>query len=151
MNGTNQYNSEIHSKIENFKYLWIENTKKYESFINIFFPSFSVFTCDLANAKIKIPQNLVKVIPLKTLPPSFDNASLARSSFVPSALQNALTICETNSTPIPMHCNNYNNNNKQKLLENDYHYYCYWQVFDACYMFGCIFPISSFDCITKTS
>lgn len=89
---------------------------------NFVFVRFAVFTCDLANAKTKIPQNLVKVIPLKTLPPSFDIASLARSSFVPFALQNALTICETNSTPIPTHYNynNHNNDNKQKLLENDY-------------------------------
>lgn len=110
--------------------LWISvkrhNTEIYENLIKIFCPIFSSSTCDLANAKIRIPQNLVKVIPLKTLPPSFDNASLARSSFVPWALQNALTICETNSTPIPMHCY-YDNNNEQKWLENDYYYY--WQMF----------------------
>lgn len=64
---------------------------------------FCTLTWDLANAKIKMPENLVNVIPERTLLPIFEIASLARSSFEPSALQNARTICDTNSTPIPMH------------------------------------------------
>lgn len=60
-------------------------------------------TCDLANAKTIIPQNFVNVMPDRTLLPILESASLARSSFVPVALQYARTMCDTNSTPIPIH------------------------------------------------
>lgn len=50
-----------------------------------------------------MPENLVSVMPDKTLLPILLRASLDRSSYEPSALQNARTICDTNSTPIPMH------------------------------------------------
>lgn len=52
---------------------------------------------------MRMPENLVSVIPDKTLEPILLNASLDRSWYVPSALQNARTICDTNSTPIPIH------------------------------------------------
>lgn len=46
-----------------------------------------LLTCDLANASTKMPENLVSVMPEKTLLPIFASASLARTSFVPFALQ----------------------------------------------------------------
>lgn len=59
-------------------------------------------TCEVDVANIKIPENFVSVMPDKTLDPSTDNALLKRSSFVPDSLQNARTMCEMNSTPMPM-------------------------------------------------
>lgn len=63
----------------------------------------SILTCDFAKARTKIPENFVIVMPLSTLVPIFESASLARLSFEPFALQNARTMCDTNSTPIPIH------------------------------------------------
>lgn len=62
-----------------------------------------MLTCDLAKARTNIPENFVKVIPDNTLLPKFTKASVALDSFVPVALVNARTICEINSTPIPIH------------------------------------------------
>lgn len=49
-----------------------------------------------------MPENLVNVMPENTLLPIFESASLARTSFSPFALQYARTMCDTNSTPIPI-------------------------------------------------
>lgn len=64
----------------------------------------SFVTCDVDDANIKMPENLVNVMPDKTLEPNTDSALLARASFVPTALLNARTMCEMNSTPMPMLC-----------------------------------------------
>lgn len=60
------------------------------------------FTCDVEKANTKIPKNFVNVMPERTLEPNTDRALLARSSFVPHSVQNARTMCEINSTPMPM-------------------------------------------------
>lgn len=61
-------------------------------------------TCDLANANTMTPANLVNVMPDNTLLPVIDKASQARWWFDPDAHVNALTMCDTNSTPMPIHC-----------------------------------------------
>lgn len=75
-----------------------------ESYKNqrFFFLSSDELTCDFANAKTIIPKNFVNVIPDRTLLPILTSASPARSSGEPVALQNARTMCDTNSMPIPI-------------------------------------------------
>lgn len=58
----------------------------------------------MAKPSTIIPANFVIVIPDKTLLPVRANAFAARSRFEPNEVEYALTICETNSTPIPTAC-----------------------------------------------
>lgn len=64
----------------------------------------SSFTWEVDDANTKIPENLVSAMPDKTLEPITDRALPARFSFVPDALENARTMCEINSTPMPILC-----------------------------------------------
>lgn len=58
----------------------------------------------MAKANTITPANLVSVIPVRTLLPVIFRDSLARDFAVPEYLVYDLTICETNSTPIPTDC-----------------------------------------------
>lgn len=83
-------------------------------------------TCDLANASTAIPENLVSVIPDNTLLPVIERASHALSWFDPDALVNARTMWDTNSTPIPTHCEKVFKHSKN-LLEGFSLFSCIWK------------------------